>query len=120
MIDHFEIKVSNFQQCQTFYGLVLKPLNIELKWADEFAAGFGPFDDSSTRFLIEQAPTVSLCHIAFVGVNREGVDKFHAIGTSKGYLCNGEPGLRTAYAPNYYAAFLLDPDGNNIEAVVRL
>jgi len=116
MIDHFEIKVSKFKECKEFYSSVLRPLNIDLKWSDESVAGFGFTEEGKTRFLIEEAMHVSLCHIAFSGIDRNSVNEFHAIGKANGYTSNGEPGLREEYAPDYYAAFLLDPDGNNWKA----
>ena len=118
MFDHFGIKVSDFENCVKFYQLVLHPLKIEMKWIEESAAGFGKKGNKKVVFLIEKSNTSSQVHTAFDGIDQAGVNKFHEIGKSSGYRCNGEPGLREHYAPNYYAAFLLDPDGNNIEAVV--
>ena len=120
MIDHFEIKVRKFEECKEFYSSVLLSLGIELKWSDEAGAGFGLIGESKTRFLIEKATQVSLYHAAFTAGDRDSVNAFHVAGKSKGYTCNGRPGVREEYAPNYYAAFLLDPDGNNVEAVVYL
>ena len=118
MIDHFEIKVCSFTQRVEFYSLVLKPLKIECKWTDNSGAGFGLLTENKTRFLIEQSDTTMKLHIAFSATDENAVKSFHSTGIDNGYKCNGTPGLRTDYAPNYYAAFLLDPDGNNIEAVV--
>jgi len=120
MIDHFEIKVLHFAQCVEFYSLVLAPLNIECKWAESNAAGFGLISENKTRFLIEESAQVSKTHIAFSCPDKSWVESFHAVGISNGYICNGVPGLREDYSPNYFAAFLLDPDGNNIEAVTYL
>jgi len=120
MIDHFEIKVLNFKQCLEFYSLVLAPLKIENKWSESSAAGFGLISENKTRFLIEESEQVSRTHIAFSSSEKSLVELFHAVGISNGYVCNGVPGLREDYSPNYYAAFLLDPDGNNIEAVIYL
>ncbi|WP_180828358.1 VOC family protein, partial [Vibrio parahaemolyticus] len=92
MIDHFEIKVAAFEECGAFYMNALEPLGIELKWLDENAAGFGLSSEPNVRFLIEKGVSNSTCHIAF----------------SAGGKCNGKPGLRSHYAPNYYAAFLID------------
>ena len=117
IIDHFEIKVLNFKQCLEFYSSVLPPLNIEPKWSEDTAAGFGLISEQKTRFLIEKSALVSKTHIAFLALSKLSVESFHAQGVSNGYTCNGEPGFRKDYAPNYFAAFLLDPDGNNIEAV---
>ena len=120
MIDHFEIKVIKFELCVEFYSLVLSPLSIERKWDDRFAAGFGLTSEPKTRFLIEKSQSNSKTHIAFSASTKASVNSFHSIGLLNGYTCNGLPRLRKNYAPNYFAAFLLDPDGNNIEAVVYL
>ncbi len=120
MIDHFEIKVVNFAQCKRFYQAVLAPLGVELKWSDEAAAGFGREGEERVAFLIEKFDRSVPSHIAFGASSKEAVGAFHQAGIDGGFRCNGEPGLRTQYAPNYYAAFLFDPDGNNVEAVIRL
>ena len=122
MFDHFEIKVLKFDECVRFYSIVLQPLYIELKWSDDSAAGFGSAAEDKTRFLIEKQTGSSVCnvHIALKAASEAVVNKFYIAGVEQGYVCNGKPGLRDNYAPNYYAAFLLDPDGNNIEAVVYL
>lgn len=118
MIDHFEIKTIKFDQCVDFYSKVLHPLSIELKWSDDLAAGFGVVDNPKVRFVIEKSDNKESAHIAFSAPNQLSVNQFHAIGIENGFVCNGEPGVRKQYASNYYAAFLYDPDGNNIEAVV--
>lgn len=118
MIDHFEVKVVDFDACVVFYSKVLTPLGIELKWLDEAAAGFGLVGESSTRFLIEKGDQSSPCHIAFKANSKVSVEAFYKAGVDAGFTCHGEPGLREHYTPNYYAAFFYDPDGNNIEAVV--
>ena len=120
MIDHFEIKTVNFEQCRDFYSTVLQPLNIELKWSDEAAAGFGLAGEENVRFLIEKSDAICPCHIAFAATDESSVAEFYEAGIAAGFQGNGEPGLREDYAPNYYAAFLFDPDGNNVEAVVYL
>lgn len=117
MIDHFEFKVFNLEGCIDFYSTVLMPLGIEKKWVDDTGAGFGLVSEENTRFLIENSEVISKIHIAFHAPDKSAVDEFYLHGIRHGYKCNGEPGLRERYAPNYYAAFLLDPDGNNIESV---
>ena len=116
MFDHVEIKVVRFDSCQHFYATVLAPLLIELKWSDETAAGFGLMGRDHVGFLIEQGQQGASCHLAFRADDATQVDAFHHAGIKAGFACNGLPGLRPHYAPNYYAAFLRDPDGNNIEA----
>ncbi|EMP4114114.1 TPA: VOC family protein [Vibrio parahaemolyticus] len=120
MIDHFEIKVAAFEECRVFYMNALEPLGIELKWSDENAAGFGLSNEPNVRFLIEKGVSNSTCHIAFSALDKRQVTAFHEGGLSAGGKCNGKPGLRSHYAPNYYAAFLIDPEGNNVESVVYL
>ncbi|MCK2084180.1 VOC family protein [Aeromonas sp. 3925] len=113
MFDHVEIKVVRVDDCRRFYETVLAPLLITLKWADKDAAGFG-------RVGIERGQQGAPCHLAFAASSAAQVDEFHQAGVRAGFACNGQPGLRPHYAPNYYAAFLLDPDGNNIEALAYL
>ncbi len=120
VIDHFEIKVTAFEECRAFYMNALEPLGIELKWSDENAAGFGLSSEPNVRFLIEKGVSNSTCHIAFSALDKRQVTAFHEAGLSAGGKCNGKPGLRSHYAPNYYAAFLIDPEGNNVESVVYL
>ncbi len=120
MIDHFEVKVVNFDQCKRFYVAALEPLGIELKWSDDSAAGFGSKGKSKVAFLIERATSNCPVHIAFSASAKSSVKGFYESGIGAGGQCNGQPGLRTNYAPGYYAAFVLDPDGNNVEAVVYL
>ena len=120
MFDHVEIKTVRFQACRRFYEAVFTPLQIELKWADEQAAGFGQIEQDKVSFLIEGGEQSPPGHIAFRARHPAEVDAFHQAGIEAGFRCNGQAGLRPHYAPNYYAAFLLDPDGNNIEAVTYL
>ncbi len=120
MIDHFEIKTINFESCKSFYETALQPLGVELKWADESAAGFGRQDAEKVSFLIEKHSASTPSHIAFSASSKAAVEQFHQAGIHGGFQCNGEPGIREHYAPGYYAAFLLDPDGNNVEAVFYL
>ncbi|MFN3239644.1 MAG: VOC family protein [Pseudomonadales bacterium] len=120
MFDHFEIKVVEFDKCLTFYKAALKPLDIELKWSDPSAAGFGMAHEPNVRFLIEKSESSTKSHIAFKAKDKTAVAAFYEAGLTASGTCNGEPGLREHFAPNYYAAFLYDPDGNNVEAVVYL
>ncbi|MGE6135768.1 VOC family protein [Aeromonas salmonicida] len=120
MIDHVEIKTVHFDDCKRFYQTVLHPLHVELKWADDAAAGFGLFGRDKVSFLIERGERHTHCHLAFSATIQAQVDAFHLAGIQAGFRCNGQPGFRAHYAPDYYAAFLLDPDGNNIEAVVYI
>lgn len=120
MIDHVEIKTMHFADCKHFYQTVLRPLHMELKWADDAAAGFGLIGYDKVSFLIEKFDRNTPCHLAFSSTTSAQVDAFHLAGMQAGFRCNGQPGPRIHYSPDYYAAFLLDPDGNNVEAVVHI
>jgi len=94
-----------------------------VKWSDAGGAGFGlPGDKDRVMLLLEQAAegaAVMTFHVAFGVSNYAQVDAFHAAALAAGAKCNGPPGPRPDYGPKYYAAFILDPGGNNIEAVCR-
>lgn len=122
MIDHTGVNVSNFEQSKQFYLEALKPLGYEL--IKEFdgnitgsnsVAGFGV--DGKPDFWIGvgeiQTPRI---HIAFRAESRSQVQAFYEAAIKAGGKDNGMPGVRH-YHPNYYGAFILDPDGHNIEAV---
>jgi len=95
-----------------FYELVLGPLGISKDWDDGSLAEFGALSFSA------DGPASKNVHIAFAA-NREGVEASYDGGHSGGFRQNGRPGYRDRYAPDYFAAYLLDPDANNIEAVWR-
>jgi catechol 2,3-dioxygenase-like lactoylglutathione lyase family enzyme len=116
MFDHIGFGVSDYQRSKAFYESTLAPLGITLvsEHTDQ-AAGFGR--DEKTFWVESGRPVVSALHVAFTVEERGIVDAFHAAGLEAGGTDNGGPGLRPIYHPNYYAAFILDPDGNNIEAV---
>jgi catechol 2,3-dioxygenase-like lactoylglutathione lyase family enzyme len=114
VFDHVGIRVTDRAASERFYLTVLEPLGIEqtsstdpyAEW-DDFAIGPVDGDHPLTRGL----------HVGFVARSREDVDAFWRVGVDAGYRSDGEPGERPEYAPDYYGAFLLDPDGNSIEAV---
>jgi catechol 2,3-dioxygenase-like lactoylglutathione lyase family enzyme len=116
MLDHVAFGIGDYQRSRAFYEQALKPLGITLLFEHESAlAAFG--EERMPFFLLHAdrpRPEAPL-HVAFAA-DRAGVDAFHAAALSAGGTDNGAPGLRD-YHPNYYAAFVLDPDGNNIEAV---
>lgn len=113
MYDHIGLKVKDAAASVRFYAAALKPLGHEL---DESGSGFGP-PGAPALWLYEDALPKAGTHLALKASNRAAVDAFHEAGLKAGGSDNGKPGLRTDYAPNYYAAFLIDPDGNNVEAV---
>ncbi len=117
MIDHFNLPVSDLGRSRQFYELVLDPLGFRLLMQDGRAIGFGT---DTWRFgIVETAPPFPCLHLAFTASSRRAVDRFFEAATSLGARSNGHPGLRPRYDPDYYAAFVLDPDGHNIEAVCR-
>lgn len=123
MIDHIGIVVSDFEKSKAFYTAALAPISYSLMM--EFpasvtgttdVAGFG--EPPKPDFWISKGiPGKSSTHVAFSVANREMVDAFYTAALEAGGKDNGAPGLRPHYHPNYYGAFVFDPDGNNIEAV---
>jgi uncharacterized protein (DUF1330 family)/catechol 2,3-dioxygenase-like lactoylglutathione lyase family enzyme len=119
MFDHVSLKVSDFRKSLAFYRAALGALGYEAQALDEAgkSVGFGPAGRIAL-WLAEGSPS-SAVHLAFRGRDRASVASFHAAALRSGGKSNGEPGLRPDYAKDYYAAFVLDPDGNNLEAVTH-
>jgi catechol 2,3-dioxygenase-like lactoylglutathione lyase family enzyme len=99
---------------RAFYERALQPLGVRVV---ETSQGPGFALDDQDFWIIEQEVAAVSVHIAFAAPDRETVDAFHAAALGAGGVDNGRPGLRPHYHSGYYAAFVLDPDGNNIEAV---
>ncbi len=110
MFDHVELPVADRARSDVFYGAVLAALGIERTAAGE-GVEFG-------ALTLAQRPPREPLHLAFVATTREQVRAFHRAGLAAGGRDNGAPGLRP-YAADYFAAYLLDPDGHNVEAVHR-
>lgn len=121
MIDHIGIAVSNYERSKQFYIQALKPIGYELLIEVEGFAGFGSKNtgDAIATFWLheEKAKIMKGMHIAFSAANRKLVDAFYDAAIRAQGTDNGKPGVRERYHPNYYGAFVLDPDGYNIEAV---
>ena len=125
MFDHVSLAVSDIAKAKLFYEAALKPLGIAVLW--EVAAerqgehptyGFGDVGTAKPYFWLAQSqPLTGRAHVAFVAADRAAVDAFHQAALAAGGRDNGPPGPRPNYHPNYYGAFVLDPDGLNIEAV---
>ncbi len=117
MLDHVTLGVGDLEQSKTFYDQVLKAIGIERLYAEgETFAGYG---SGRTAFfwIGQRGGAITGAHVAFAVRDRGAVERFHAAGLAAGGRDNGGPGLRRHYHPNYYGAFVFDPDGHNIEAV---
>jgi catechol 2,3-dioxygenase-like lactoylglutathione lyase family enzyme len=129
MLHHVSFGVTNLEASARFYDATLGALGYVRVWADvatggcDQAIGYGRAggDDKfaiKLRDGLARAPGLGF-HVAFSAPNRAAVDRFHAAALQLGGTDNGPPGLRTAYGPYYYAAFVADPDGYAIEAVIQ-
>ena len=112
MYDHIGLKVKDLEASKRFYKAALAGLG---HVSDNSGAGFGPKD--APALWLYEGKVVAGTHVAFSAGNRAAVDAFYKAGLKAGGKDNGKPGLRADYSPTYYAAFLIDPDGNNVEAV---
>jgi catechol 2,3-dioxygenase-like lactoylglutathione lyase family enzyme len=116
VFDHIGLKVKDLDASVRFYQAALQGLGFVLCSRDAGSAGFGP-EGAPALWLYVSKERGAGSHVAFRAKARKAVDRFHAGGLDAGGRENGAPGIRADYAPNYYAAFLLDPDGHNVEAV---
>lgn len=125
MIAHVGLQVSDIEKSKKFYAQALKPIGYQL--LREYgvtparlapSAGFGE-PPRADLWLYQGKPNPASTHIAFLVTKRALVDEFYRAAIAAGGQNNGEPGLRPQYSANYYGAFVLDPDGYNIEAVCR-
>jgi catechol 2,3-dioxygenase-like lactoylglutathione lyase family enzyme len=114
VFDHVTIRVSDRAASERFYATVLAPLGVARTHSDDELA---EWDDFSLAGASAERPPTRRLHIAWLAPSREHVDEFWRVGTAAGYRDDGPPGERPQYAPDYYGAFLLDPDGNSAEAV---
>jgi catechol 2,3-dioxygenase-like lactoylglutathione lyase family enzyme len=117
MYDHIGLRVRDIKAAARFYGAVLAPLGFVAGSSGEDYAGFGPKDAPALWLHVYKGEKGTGVHVCFSAPSRAAVDKFHAAGLKAGARDNGKPGVRTDYSPTYYAAFLIDLDGNNVEAV---
>ena len=126
MIDHVSLNVKDLQKSHDFYLETLKPLGYTLIHSIETVASwnagitgcsFG--ENSEVRLWLSGEGEPTKIHLAFRAESEKMVREFHEAGLLAGGKCNGAPGPRPQYGPNYFGAFILDPDGNNVEAVYR-
>lgn len=117
MIDHVTVHVGDFEEAKRFYENALAPLGYTLgmEFADDRVAGFTA--DGATDFWINGDGAKQNVHVAFTAADRDEVDAFYEAAIAAGASDNGKPGIRKEYGPGYYASYVLDPDGHNIEAV---
>ena len=116
LIDHVQLVVADLAASRRFYDAIFEVLGVPLGgeqddffWFDELCVSTADSDAAEGRL-------TGRCHLAFQATNRDAVDAFHRVALDAGGRDHGAPGERD-YHPGYYAAFVLDPDGNNIEAV---
>ena len=114
-IDHLTLTVRDLAASRRFYAAALAPWGAREEEV-EGSVAFGPPDAEDFILQEGEAPTTPV-HVAFLAPDRETVDAFHAAALAAGATDNGAPGPRPRYHPGYYAAFVLDPDGHNVEAV---
>lgn len=116
MYDHVGLKVRDLAASTRFYRAILEPLGLVFDSGDATFSGLGP-KGAPALWLYRAERAGEGTHVAFAASTRAAVDRFHAAGVAAGGRDNGGPALRASYGPSYYAAFLVDPDGNNVEAV---
>ncbi|MEM7220698.1 MAG: VOC family protein [Pseudomonadota bacterium] len=116
MFDHLVIDASNYEASKEFFLAALAPIGLEIVAED--ALGVELSADGKTSLCIRRVESrPSHLHLAFVAQRREQVDAFYAAALANGGVDNGPPGIRAQYSGTYYAAFVIDPDGHNIELV---
>ena len=115
---HVALRVSDPSASRAFYEAALVPLGLDVAFTSD--DGGGAIGAGGTLFIVRGGePLSGPTHVAFNAGDRAAVDAFHAAGLAAGGTDNGGPGVREQYHPNYYAAFVIDPDGHNIEAVCQ-
>ena len=118
VIDHVTLNVADIDGAKVFYKAALAPVGYELAMDFVGGAGFAA-DGKPDFFLAERGEPSSPVHVAFKAANRGIVDAFHEAAIAAGGRDNGPPGIRRVYHEYYYGAYVLDPEGNNIEAVTH-
>lgn len=121
MLDHISLGVTNLERSVSFYDAVLSPLGYVRVWSDSDAAGYAPpGQDDAFAIKGEDLGALTLphrLHVAFAAASRTAVHAFHEAALEHGATDDGAPQVHGEYGPNYFAAFVIDPDGYRIEAV---
>ncbi len=117
MFDHVVFGVSDYAASKAFYLRALEPLGLEIVQEGPLGVELSPKGGKSSLCLFETKEKPAHLHLAFVAATRQQVEDFHRAALAAGGRDNGAPGLRRQYHANYYAAFVIDPDGHNIELV---
>lgn len=123
MLHHLSFAVADLARSAAFYDAALAPLGYVRVWADSTAVGYGA-DGGGDKFAIRLSadpviPPAPKFHVAFAAPSREAVARFHAVALAHGGQDNGAPELCPEYGEHYFAAFVIDPDGYRIEAVIN-
>jgi len=123
MLHHVSLGVADLQRSSVFYDAALLPLGYVRVWFDSTAIGYG-LPGGGDKLALKLRPNGLVVlgpgfHLALAAPTRESVMAFYKAALSNGGKDNGAPGLRPHYGPNYYAAFVVDPDGHHIEAVIN-
>jgi catechol 2,3-dioxygenase-like lactoylglutathione lyase family enzyme len=119
MIDHVSVRVQDFPRLVAFYREALAPIGYQVLMEYPGAVGLGA-DGKPDLWLMKTEQMLNPTHVALTSADRAPIDAFYAAGLAAGGSDNGPPGLRLDYHPTYYAAFVRDPEGNNIEVVCHM
>ena len=119
MFDHIGIFARNVEISEPFFLTALAPLGVNIAMKGPHGSGLGKNGKPSLWIYESQVGPIPM-HLAFTAERRSQVDAFHRAAIAAGAKDNGAPGLRTHYHPHYYAAFVISPDGHNVEAVCHL
>jgi catechol 2,3-dioxygenase-like lactoylglutathione lyase family enzyme len=120
MIDHLSVGVSDLERGRRFYDAAMAPLGYRRVNDKVRSSGYGPDENQDDFYIVlvsSEGSTVPGSHVALKANTRAAVDGFHSAALAEGGADDGSPGIWKRYHENYYAAYILDPDGNRIEAV---
>jgi catechol 2,3-dioxygenase-like lactoylglutathione lyase family enzyme len=119
VLDHVTLNVRDFEASRQFYEEALRPLGYSVAMEWEGGAGLGTGEGAPDLWIVQRGEPSAPVHVALRSPDRATVRAFHEAGLAAGGTDNGPPGMRLHYHEHYYGAYVLDPDGNNIEAVTH-